>query len=386
MPSQRWRIAALCIAGALLNTWLACSLFLPRAWQGRNDFLGFYAGGKLAGSPHLYDRDSVAAAHLQAIGETGEIQYGRLPYYAWMLKPLGLLPYPTAYAVWEVLLAAAFAGFLALWPGAAPRTKWCAGCWSLPAFVCLFNGQDDLLLLCCAAFAAWLLRHEKPLAAGLVLTLCASKYHLFILVPLVIVAQRRWRMAAGAGIGGGLALALSFAVAGPHWPWRYYELVAHPGINTGLAHMPNLHSLLGMGQLGLTLQFIATVALAAGVFLAARRTSSFEQPLALALAAGVLAGYHGYLHDCSLLLPGIIAFFGVATRHLRLPVIALASPVPWFLLQLPWPMPALTQLLILAFAAAGILAVAFGSSSAPHDSLTSRSALGPESHPALTEC
>jgi hypothetical protein len=371
MSLKRWRIALLCAAGVLVNTLLACNLFLPRAWQGRNDFMGFYAGAQLAGTPNLYDRDSIGAAHLRAVGETGEIQYGRPPYYAWILKPLGRLPYRTAYTVWAVLMAASFCGFLALWPGVAARTKWLVGCWSIPAFVCLFNGQDDLLLLLCAALAAWLLRRDKPLAAGLILTLCASKYHLFMLVPLVIVAQRRWRMAAGAAIGVCLELALSFAVAGKQWPWRYYDLVAHPGINTGLPHMPNLHSLFGTSLPGIALQVIATLALAAGVFLAARRTSLFEPALGLALAAGVLAGYHGYLHDCALLLPGILAFFSAAPRDLRIPVVALASPVPWFLLQLPWPLPAVTQLLILAFAAAGILTLAWGPAAAPREFMPS---------------
>lgn len=352
---------ALCIAGVLINGWLACNLLLRGAWQGRNDFLGFYAGAQLAGSPQLYDRDSIAKVQLRTVGDTFEIQYGRLPYYAWMLQPLGRLPYRTAYAIWVAMQAAAFAGFLALWPGGGGRTKWLAGCWSIPAFVCLFNGQDDLLLLCCAACAAWLLRGKKAIAAGLVLTLCASKYHLFMLAPLVIVAQRRWRMAAGMAMGGAIAAAASFAVGGGDWPRRYYEVLTHPGINTGLRHMPNLHSLMGMGRLGLTLQVAATLALAAGVYLAARRCKRFEEPLALALAAGVLIGYHGYLHDCSLFLPAIIALFGMAGSYLRIPAMVLASPAPWFMLQFQWPpLPAAAQILMLAAVAVSILAVAFG--------------------------
>ena len=103
-----------CAVGVLLNVWAACSLLLPGAWQGRNEFLGFYAGARLVGGPNLYDRDAVRDEHVKAVGETGEIQYGRLPCFAFFLKPLGLLPYRTAYAVWASLLAAAFAGFIAL--------------------------------------------------------------------------------------------------------------------------------------------------------------------------------------------------------------------------------------------------------------------------------
>lgn len=343
-----------CAVGVLLNSWLACNTLLRGAWQGgRNDFLGFYEGAKLVGTPGLYDRRSVGEVQRRAVGDTFEIEYGRLPYYAWMLKPLGLLPYRTAYLVWEIMLAAAFVGFLVLWPSANPRMKWYVGCWSLPAFVSLFNGQDDLLLLWWVALAAWLLRTGRPVSAGLLLTLCASKYHLFILVPLVILAQRRWRMAAGGAAGGAILLLISFMVAGKDWVWRYWAVLTHPEMSTSLAHMPNLHSLFGVGRLGLVAQLILTIALAAGVFLAARRTRSFEQPVAVALATGLLIGVHGYINDCPLLMPAIMVFAGMP--HVRVLAQTLATMIPWYMLQLQWPWPAITQLLILMFASACIL-------------------------------
>lgn len=351
---QRWRIGLLCVVGVLLNSWLACTLFVPGAWRGRNDFLSFYTGAKLSGDPSLYDRGSTARVHLQAIGETGEIQFGRLPYYALLLKPLALLPYPTAYLVWEILSASAFIGFVVLWPCALLRMRWLLACWFLPVFVCFFNGQEDLFLLCWVALAAWLLRKEKPVIAGMALTLCASKFHLFTLVPLVLVAQRRWRMVSGMMAGAVALLGISFAVGGPDWPGELYAVLTHPGINTSLEHMPNLHSLFGMGSLGVALQIVVTAGLAVGVYLPARSSQSFELPLALALGAGLLAGFHGYLHDCTLVLPAILAFLGMAQERVRLLVFAVASPVPWFLLQIRWPFPMLTQLLILAFVGCGI--------------------------------
>jgi Glycosyltransferase family 87 len=351
---SRWQIVLLCMAGIVLNSWIACSIFLPHAWAGRNDFLGFYTGATLAGDPNLYDRGSTADIHVKAVGETGEIQFGRFPYYAWLLRPLALLPYRTAYLVWEILSASALVAFVVLWPSAPHRTRWCVAFWMLPVFICFFNGQEDLFLLCWLGLAAWLLRKQKPLIAGMVLTLCASKFHLFTLVPLVVVAQRRWRMATGMLAGAGVLAAVSFAVAGPNWPAAYYAVLTHPGINTSLEHMPNLHSLFGTGWLGVMLQIVTTAALAFGVYVAAKSTASFERALALALAASILTAFHGYIHDGSLLLPAILAFLGAAEARIRLLVFALASPLPWFLLQFRWPLPVLTQLLILAFVCAGI--------------------------------
>jgi len=145
---QRLMVPSACAVGVLLNIWLSCTLFLPDAeWKGHNDFLGFYAGARLVGSGKLYDRNAVREVHLQAVGQSGEIEYGRLPCYAWFLKPLGSLPYQTAYVLWAALLAAAFVGFIVLWPGVDATTRWLICCCSLPPFVSLFNGQDDLALL-----------------------------------------------------------------------------------------------------------------------------------------------------------------------------------------------------------------------------------------------
>lgn len=346
---------AICALGVVLNIALACNLFLPNAWAGRNDFLGIYAGARLAGSGSLYDRASVTREHLNAIGETGDIPYVRLPVYALVLKPLGWMRYRAAYAAWEVVSVAAFLGFLILWPSPRPFTKWFIGCWSLPAFIALFNGQDDLFLLLWMALSARLLRAGKPFAAGIVLALCvASKYHLFVMVPLALIAQRRWRMFAGAFVSAGCLLTASFAVAGRNWPFDLLALLTDSRINPGMDHMPNLHSLFAGAPFSLSLQIGASLLLAAGVYLAASRNLSFESALGLALGAGLLAGYHGYVHDGALFLPALIAFSGAAAAYARIPAILLITPIPWCILHLTKPFPVLAQLLLLTCVVGGI--------------------------------
>jgi len=162
-------------------------------------------------------------------------------------------------------------------------------------------------------------------------------------------------MASGAAFGGCVLLALSFAAAGKSWPISYYKTLADARISTGMAHMPNLHSLFGTGRLSLPLQIAAGLALAAGIFLAARGASNFEGPLALALVAGVLAGFHGYLSDAALFLPALMIFS--TASYASLPAMALITPIPWVFLQLPKPFPVLTQLLIVALASAGFVSI-----------------------------
>jgi len=346
---SRFAVLAVCLCGIAANVWFAWNLCVPgAAGTGRNDFLELYAGGQLAGSADLYNQASVRAAELRAIGEYG-LPFPRLPYYALLLKPLTWMPYHRAYAVWIVMMVAALAAFGMLWPHARPAGKWMLCCWSLPAWVSVFNGQDVALLLLWVALAVWLSRRGKEAAAGAVLALCASKYHLVVLVPLVILAQRRWRMAAGAAGTGAALLAVSFLVAGASWPREYWAALEGPGIQQAVSRMPNLYGLLRFLPFGLAWQALATALVAGALFLAARRTSGFEGPLALALVGGLLVNPHTYLADCALLLPALTMTAGGADgSRRRISGIALATPIPWFLLELPFPLPNLTRALMVA--------------------------------------
>ncbi|MGA2038607.1 MAG: glycosyltransferase family 87 protein [Bryobacteraceae bacterium] len=345
----RFAVVAVCLAGVAANVWMAWNLFLPgAAGTGRNDFLSLYAGAQIVCNQDLYDRANVRAAEVRAIGETG-LPYSRLPYFALLMKPLTWLRYRTAYVVWEMMMVAALAAFGILWPHGSPAGKWILCCWSLPAWESVLNGQDVALLLLWMALAVRLLRRERAMAAGVVLALCAAKYHLVMLVPLVILAQRRWRMAAGAAAAGAAMAVVSFLVAGATWPWRYRAALADPLMQQGVAHMPNLNGLLSVAPFNLALEGVAALLVAAAVFLAARRTREFEGPLALALVGGLLVSFHTWLADCALLLPALImtAGGGTARGRARISSTALATPVPWFLLQLPWPLPAITQGLLI---------------------------------------
>lgn len=343
--SKFW-IAAVSAAGALLNIWIATNLIHPNGdWRGRNDFLGFYAGACLVGGPHLYDRESVRQEHIRAVNMEGEIQFGRFPCFAFFIKPLAWLPYYRAAAIWELLGGAAFVGFIMLWPGGSPARRWPICCWSLPAVAAGFGGQDDLILLLWVALSARLLRSQKPILAGMILALCSSKFHLFLLVPVVLLAQGRWRMLSGLVAGMAILLAISFAVAGPNWPWEFYRTLADARISFSLANMPNLHSIIR----SFPLLVAAALAFVAGIFVAARAIRSYELAVGVALMAGVLIGFHGYLADGCLFLPGLISLSAAAAAWVRWPALILVTPVPWAFTQLPEPLPvAGVSLLIVA--------------------------------------
>ena len=130
-----------------------------------------------------------------------------------------------AYWIWQAASLAALAGFVTLWTLTPRRLTMAVTCSLAPALIsCLINGQDVFFLLLWIGLAARLLCSDRPIAAGLVLSLCLQKYNLFALAPLWIIGQRRWRVGAGLAAGVAGLLAVSFAVAGRSWPLEYFKV------------------------------------------------------------------------------------------------------------------------------------------------------------------
>jgi hypothetical protein len=273
---------------------------------GRNDFIQFYTGAWLVGTPGLYDAARVREFQEQVLGSTADAwRWTRLPYYAALLWPLGRLPFHIAYLVWQALAIAALAGFVLRWKPTSRSTTLLYTSLSLPVAVTLLNGQDLTFLLLALALCVGWRRQGRPFAAGLVLALCAAKFHLLVLTPLLLVTPRHWRWGAGAATGCAALLGLSFAVAGPAWLAAYYQVLIDPKIHPGIVQMPNLHGLLERWAWPAPIEWGLAAAVAAVVAFIAWR-ASFEYGLAAALAGGLLVSYHSYLADCTLLLPAAL--------------------------------------------------------------------------------
>jgi len=341
----------------LLNVWLTWHMLLPGASfralaagaiAGRNDFLSFYAGAVLAGTPDLYNPDRVSEVQMREAGRTGDSQkFIRLPCFALFLKPLSALPYHTAYLFWELLSVTALVAALVLWPGVSPTLKWLMACWFLPIVAGIFNGQDDTLVLFWIALSARLLHNGRPRLGGISLALAASKYHLILFIPILILAQKRWRMAAGIATGAVALLALSFATAGSDWPSRYLALLRNPQFAAELTNAPSFYANFQAMRFGSQFEIAAIILLAVIVFRISLNDRSFERPVALAIVCGILVSLHSWLADCTLLLPTLIATGGDENRFTRFASLLLLTPMPWLLLQSSAPLPTITRILML---------------------------------------
>ncbi len=303
--------------------------FVDAIVHGRNDFAMLYAGSRLVATPYLYD----AAAGLRLRGEVAHErspsrQYTRLPFLAALLWPLGKLNFLTAYWTFQALSVLALILAILLWPG---KRAWfaLACCWSVPVFLALAQGQDVLFLLLWISLALrW--ADRRPFAAGLVLALCATKFHLFLPLPVLLIARREGRIAAGLATGGGILAAISFAVAGLDWPARFLNTISSPVVNPGVENMPNLHNLLAELPGRTMLELVLAIVCLAIVWMVGRR-SDRRIGLATALIAGILTSVHAYPQDCVLLIPAMLLLAPSDLGSLRYAAIALLLPI-WYLL------------------------------------------------------
>ncbi len=335
--SKNVRCAALCLAGATVCLFL---LGPGIVWtlRGATDFMDLYAGAKLVFSHDQYNVIRVLATELHWTGyESPTRLFMRLPVFGLLLKPLALLPYSWASAIWEILCLGAIVAFAVLWPGDRKRVA-IVCCWSLPAWMTLAEGQDTAFLLLWLALAVMALRKQRPLLAGLVLSLCAAKYHLFLLLPLWIIGYRLWRVAAGLTIGGIAMLAGSFMAGGPDWPMRYYRLLSEPANNPYPELMPNIYGLFG----GAPSRIACAIVLAALVYLAIRQFQQYGDShhdsligLAPVLMGGVLLAPHDYMADCVLLIPAVLLLLArPRSVWIELPCLFLATPIAYAALML----------------------------------------------------
>lgn len=322
--------ALLCLLGLAVNCVIIGPGALKSAYQGQNDFRQFYVGGKLAGSGKLYNLDRVLAVQREALGESNaRLVPGRLPFYYAALAPLGRLPYKLALLLWTVSTILATVLFVWLSPQAGRAQLAIACCWSLPLVFSTAIGQDAGFVLLILGITLRTLDAEKPLLAGLILSLCLIKFHLFLLLPLLLLGKREWRLTAGFSIGAGALLLASFA-AGWDWPRDYVALNLH-AVSEDPRLMPTLHGLAAHFPGSDVVEFILSVVVIGLVWGIVRR-AEFEAALAATLLGGLLLTRHAYMQDCGILVGSLVILFqrpGNAVVHYC--ALLLLLPVPYVL-------------------------------------------------------
>jgi len=263
------------------------------------DFSAFYAGGKLAGTSQTYSPQAVLAVEDQAVGcHTPNLIFIKPPFYAVLMWPLAQLPFGAAIAIWRVLCLSALGMFLWLWPG--DRIAQIASCaWFLPAATSFNTGQDVALVLAAATGAYLMLKRRCPFWAGVLFGICAIKFHLLLLLPLLILHRRLWRTALGVAVTGSVFTAISFAAYGWSWPGLYRAALTDPRLNPYPWNMLNFNGLFRY-HAEWTIPFAIMTALVCWYLIAAGK---LEVGIAAILAGGTLIAPHNTISDGVLFLP-----------------------------------------------------------------------------------
>ena len=323
-----------CVIGLAVN----CLLYRPVLGyivHGYNDFVCYYAAAQLSGTSDLYDEAAITRAQIALGDHRHAVVFTRLPFYAAWISPLRFFDFDVAYWIWQAISLGRVLLFIYFWPA---RDRWLtalACCWSLPLFDAFISGQDVTILLAALAISMWLSSRGRHFAAGLVLSLFSLKYHLFLTLPLLIVARRMWRLAAGLAAGGAVLLIWSFAVAGWSWPVRYFRILTLPNTTPDWYGMPTIRGMVvGMAHDRLWEILGALLVLVAAWLVIRGKDESLA--IAATLASGLLLGHHAFLRDAVLLIPVCLLMLQRSAGPLyRVVTILMLSPLPYLPFLLP---------------------------------------------------
>ena len=322
-----------------------------------HDFLNLYAGASLA-------RDGAfASLHSPEVQLQREREYApqlpevvpfvRPPFYALLLAPLAWVRFGPAFWVWLAVQSAVLIG---AWIWAFRR--WGAdalifGSMYLPTALGIAHGQDCVLMAAIVLGVYALARRDRDFLSGAVLGLGLIKFHLFLLWPLALLIQKRWRMMAGACAAIAVELLMSLALAGSGGMARYFALLGMtdlPRLSPSPELMINVRGLaLNLGIDSVALTGVLTVAV---VLLTA--AACWRAPLwrcvAAASAGSLLAVPHVYGYDAGLLLiPLLLVMFESGLKGPRIAATVLLTPLPFLLGLAGAPWAAGTPLALLVF-------------------------------------
>ena len=274
-----------------------------------NDFVNVYAAGRLAldGAPaDAYDWPAHKQAEVRAVGHNFAAYYGwhYPPPFLFIAAALAALPYLVALLGW---LTASFAAYAAAIVGILDRRTGLAVACGFPA--ALWNvtaGQNGFFTAALIGGTLGLLERH-PALAGVCLGLLTYKPQFGLLLPLALVADRRW-------LTVGVAVAVAISLAAASWlafgsaSWEAFihwmPIASRAVLTDGQADWSRLQSLFGLVRthggsemLAWMAQAVVSIAAAAAVVWLWRSRAPFDLKAAALAAATLVATPYLYMYD-----------------------------------------------------------------------------------------
>jgi len=287
------------------------------------DFSNVYAAGALTWQGKPADAYQPALQHAAEAAVFG----GReVPFYGWHYPPfffaiaflVAALPYACGLAIW---LVASLAAYLAALRAILPRPETPLIALAFPAvFVNIGHGQNGFLTAALLGGALHLL-DRRPWLAGVLIGLLAYKPQFGVLIPVALLAGRRWNTIGAAVATVATLLAVSLATLGSG-VWHAFAdsttftqtVVLEQG-GTGWEKIQSIFSAVRMWggnvQTAYAMQIALALMLAASLARLWRSNAAFELKAAALATGGLLAT--PYVLDYDLVVLAVaIAFF---VRH-----------------------------------------------------------------------
>jgi hypothetical protein len=200
------------------------------------DFVNTWMGGRaaLGGHPEQYFDYAHynAVLHAMFAASLPKYNWSYPPHILLLIWPFGLFPYMASYIAW----VAAGLGFY-LWSardGEADGGQILFIALAPVAMVNILAGQNGLFTGA-ALFAALMNWDRRPVLSGILFGLLTVKPQLVLLVPLVLILTKRWRVFAFATATVAVMFALTSLIYGFHI-WRDYLTEAAPFQNNMMTH------------------------------------------------------------------------------------------------------------------------------------------------------
>jgi Glycosyltransferase family 87 len=197
-----------------------------------------------------------------------------------------------------------------------------------PTTTCLLIGQDSILILLVYTIVFVMLRLGAEFRAGCALACGLFKFHLIIPFVIILLLRRRWPALKGFAAVGSLLILITIAISGVGVLREYPRVLlfdsAHRqimGFNPEFT--PNVRGLLYLLEKGRQLYLFSWLTVIFSVLAllwAAKnwRDDRFEWSFSASLLATLLASYHLYNYDLTLLLLPIAIVCGELAQRMRL--------------------------------------------------------------------
>ena len=332
----------------------------------KTDFSVTYIGSRIVhdgNGAKLYDLQEQERVRSSLLRNAEPLIYEHPPFEAFLLSPLGGLPYRTAYLIWGCINVLIWLSLPLLlrpyFPAPEDEVSYLV-LWLLfaPLGIALYQGQSSLLLVLLYAVAFIQLVHGREFSAGIFVGLGLFKFQFVIPFALIFVLRRKWKFVAGFGISTTLLAGISFLAVGTEGVIGYVKLlraVASNPINRSYGASVDMATVQGLVQSLLTgvttpaiVGFLVAVLSLGLIGLAAWRWNVAEQKdprqsldllFAAAVVVSLVTGFHMFTHDLSpMILAMMLAYRSVqrssqaVRRALIIFLIVLWIPVTYFAL------------------------------------------------------